>query len=180
MTDSELDRITEAYIAALDAADIATLDRIWKLAAADPTLEAYLYALEAEIDADDKREEARALQKPIADAVRAHLKSAEIVEPCTGPVTVGDVARELVRNPPAGLPAEAYSLNEQLQTSQELLPDNLGLANLTAWAQQRFGAGPNGLWKAFRHAAIQLEMKRASEVEYQLAARRAPKPEEPK
>jgi len=180
MNDRELDRITEAYIAALDTADIATLDRIWELAAADQELEAYLCELEAEIDADDKRLEEQALRQPFADAVRTHLKSAEIVEQNTGPVTVGDVARELVRNPPGGLPAEAYALIEQLQNSQEPLPENLGLSNLTAWAQQRFSAGPISLWKAFQQQALKLERRRASEVEYQLAARRGSKPEEPK
>jgi len=180
MTDRELDRITEVYLAALDSADIETLDRIWELAAADSGLEDYLYALDAEIDAADKRQEATALEQPIVDAVRTHLKSGEIVEQNTGPVTVGDVARELLHNPPAGLPAEAYALIEQLHHSQEPLPVNLGLSNLTAWAQPRFGAGPSGLWKAFQQQALKLERRRASEVEYQLAARRGSKPEEPK
>jgi hypothetical protein len=180
MTERELDLLTEAYIAALDAGDAATLDRIWERAASEPELEAYLYALDAEIDADDKLQAGRTAKPMIADAVRTHLPSAAIVEPGTGPVTVGDVARELLRHPPAGLPAEAHALNEALGQSSEALPENLGLSKLVAWAEPRFGRAVPAYWKAFRSAALKLEMRRASAEEYQLAARRGPKAEGPK
>ena len=180
MTDRELDHLTEAYIAALDAADVEVLNRIWERAASEPELEAYLYALNAEIDADDKLQATRAVKPALADAVRAHLPSAEIIVPNSGPVTVGDVARELLRHPPAGLPADAHALNEALLKSSDALPENLGLSMLVAWAEPRFGNAPSAYWKAFRLAALKLEMRRASAEEYQLAARRSPKPEGPK
>lgn len=180
MTDRELDRLADQYLAALDASDYPTLDRIWEAAAFDPELEAILHELHAELDADDRRQEERALRRPVADAVATHLKSAEIVEPNAGPVTVGDVARELARHPPGGLPAATHTLNESLRASAEALPDDLGLSKLVARMEELAGPASPDYWKAFRLAALKLEMRRASAEEYQLAARRAPKPEEPK
>ncbi len=180
MTDRELDRLADEYLTALDAADDPTIERIWEAAASDPQLEAMLEELHAEIVADDKLQAERTLKPALADAVRTHLPSAEIIASSAGPVTVGDVARELLRNTPAGLPAEAHALNEALQKSPEVLPGDLGLSKLIAWAEPRFGNAPSAYWKAFRLAALKLEMRRASAEEYQLAARRGLKPEGPK
>jgi len=180
MTDRELDRLADEYLTALDAGDDPTIERIWEAAASDPQLEAMLEDLHSEIVADDKLQAERIAKPILADAVRAHLPSAEIVEPSTGPVTVGDVARELLRHPPAGLPADAHALNETLQRAADALPVDLGLSKLVAWAESRFGTAPSAYWKAFQQAALKLERRRASAEEYQLAARRGPKPEGPK
>lgn len=179
MTDREIDRLADEYLAALDTADRPELDRIWELAAFDPELEAVLHELHAALDEGDRVRDARTAKPALADAVRTHLPSAEIIVPISGPVTVGDVARELLRHPPAGLPADAHALNEALQNSSDTLPENLGLSKLVAWAEPRFGNAPPAYWKAFRLAALKLEMRRASAEEYQLAARRGPKPEGP-
>jgi hypothetical protein len=111
-------------------------------------------------------------------AVEKHLPSAEIVQSKAGPVTVADVAEELYRHTPDRLPAEAHVLNERLRATQEPLPDELGLSGLTAWAETRFGVAPAEYWRAFRQAAVKLELRRAAEAEYHMAARRAPQPEE--
>ncbi len=180
MTDRDIDRLADEYLAALDAADSPELDRIWELAAFAPELEAVLHELHAALDEDDKRRAERTVKPALVDAVRTHLPSAEIIEPNLGPVTVGDVARELLRHPPAGLSASAHALNEALLKSLDELPYDLGLSKLVAWAEPRFGNAPSEYWKAFRSAALKLEMRRASAEEYQLAARRGPKPEGPK
>ena len=69
-------------------------------------------------------------------------------------------------------------LNERLRRLQEPLPEDLGLSGLIGWAEKRFGSAPAEYWKAFRQAAVKLELRRGAEAEYHLAARRAPKPEE--
>jgi hypothetical protein len=121
---------------------------------------------------------ATAAEAALTAAVEAHLPSAEILRPAAAVVTVADVADELFRHAANRLPAEAYLLNERLRRSPELLPPKLGLPQLTAWAEALFGRAPPEYWKAFRQAAVKLELRRAAEAEYQLAARRAPKPED--
>ena len=110
--------------------------------------------------------------------MQAHLASAEILRPTAGVVTVADVADELFRHTPNRLPAEAHLFNERLREAAEPLPSNLGLPQLTAWAEALFGPAPPAYWKAFRQAAVKLELRRASEADYQMAARRAPRPED--
>jgi hypothetical protein len=90
---------------------------------------------------------------------------------------VADVAEELCRHTPDRLPAEAHLLNEHLRTLHEPLPAELGISGLTTWAESRFGSARGEYWAAFRRAAVKLELQRAAEAEYHLAARRAPKPE---
>jgi hypothetical protein len=113
-------------------------------------------------------------------AVHEHLPSAEVADTTSGPVTVADVAEELFRHTPDRLPANAHVLNDKLRSAKEPLPEDLGLSGLTAWAEARFGTASAEYWRAFRQAALKLELRRASDVEYQLAARRAPKAEEKK
>ena len=180
MTDHELDRLADEYLAALHTGDESALGRIWELAAFNPELETTLHELHAALDDEDRLRDAKAAEPAIADAVRKHLPSAETSESTAGPVTVGDVARELFRHTPGGLPVEAHALNESLQHSTEPLPDNLGLSKLIAWIETKFGNVPLNYGKVFQQVALKLERRRASAVDYQLAARRAAKPEEPK
>ena len=180
MTDREIDRLAEQYLVAIYNEDFSTIERIWEIAAFDTPLEDALHELHVAVDADDLERETAAATHAITNAVQSHLKSAEIVTPSTGPVTVGDVARELFLHPPDRLAAEAHQLNQTLETSREVLPEELGLTKLIAWAEGQFGPAPSDYWKAFRLAALKLERRRGSAIEYQLAARRAPKPEEPK
>ena len=44
---NDIDRLTEAYLAALDAGDFPALDRMWDDAAFDPELERTLFEIEA-------------------------------------------------------------------------------------------------------------------------------------
>ena len=177
---NDIDRLTEAYLAALDAGDFPALDRMWDDAAFDPELERTLFEIEAAIDADDREREDREAARIVGAAVETHLKSAEILRPEGDPITVGDVARELVRHTPGGFAPESHALNAGLQNSTEPLPDNLGLSKLTAWLETRFGTIPAEYRPVFQRAALKLERRRASAVEYQLAARRGTKPEAPK
>ena len=63
---NDLDRLTEAYLAALDAVDYPALDRMWEAAAYDPELERALFEIEAAIDADDCELEDRAAARAVA------------------------------------------------------------------------------------------------------------------
>jgi hypothetical protein len=168
-----LDLQTARYLDALERFDFDRQAELWSLAAADPELEAAFHSLHAGLDEADADLAADA----IAAAVGEHLPSAEVVRPSAGPVTVGMVADELFRHTPDRLSATAHTLNERLRQSSEELPAELGLSRLTAWAEARFGPAEAGYWKAFRDAALKLELRAAAETEYQLAARQPPKPE---
>jgi hypothetical protein len=179
-TDPRLRRdLTAArYLDALERDDFDTTAALWQLALTDPELGAILRETHAGLIEEQAREATAAAETALTAAVEAHLPSAEIVRPAAAVVTVADVAEELFRHAPNRLPAEAHSLNERLRTSAEPLPSNLGLPQLTTWAETLFGPAPPEYWKAFRQAAVKLELRRAAEAEYQLAARRAPRPED--
>lgn len=176
MNDRELDRLTEEYLAALAAADDQTLDRLWEAAALDPELERALLDIEAALDDDDREQESKAAETLIADSVAAHLPSAEIIRPSTGPVTVGDVARELFLHTPDRLPAAAHAFNEKLRTAAIPIPSELGFSKFVAWAEAQFGRADERYWDVFYSALGKLELRASSEREFQLAARSAPKP----
>lgn len=163
-----LDRLAMRYLAAADAGDFDTLAALWEHAATDPALAAALHDLNTALAGEAAAAEASA----VAAAAEKHLTSAEVVRPAGGPVTVADVAAELFRHPPGGLPAAAHALNATLRASAEPLPDDLGLSKLTAWAEARFGPAATEYWKAFRQAAIRVRMRVNADTEYQLAARR--------
>jgi hypothetical protein len=174
----QLDLTAARYLDALERDDFTTMADIWQTARTDPELGAILREVHAGIIEEQTRAAAASSFATLTAAVETHLPSAEIVLPEVGPVTVADVADELFRHTPDRLPAEAHVLNERLRATQEPLPDELGLSGLTAWAEMRFGVAPTKYWTAFRQAAVKLELRRAAEAEYHLAARRAPKPEE--
>jgi hypothetical protein len=176
----QVDVSAARYLDALERDDFATMEEIWRIAQEDPDL---LVALR-EIHAGLVEEQATGIT-PVATAalkaaVHEHLPSAQVADAKAGPVTVADVAEELFRHTPDRLPADAHVLNDKLRSAKQPLPEDLGLTGLTAWAEARFGTAPTEYWRAFRQAALKLELRRASEVEYQLAARRAPKTEEKK
>ncbi len=172
----QLDLIAARYLEAVEQKDFSTMSSIWQAALNDPELEAVLHEIHAGIVEEQAQENAASATATLTAAVETHLPSADIIKQKVGPVTVADVAEELYRHTPDRLPAEAHGLNEHLRTVQEPLPDELGLSGLTAWAQTRYGSAPGEYWAAFRRAAVKLELQRAAEAEYHMAARCAPEP----
>lgn len=173
----QIDLAAAQYLEAFEAGDPTTLERLWADASGDAELlEAYRETHDGLLE-EQAAGELDAATSAIADAVMKHLPSGKIDRTATGPVTVGDVARELFRDTTAGFSAAARQLSERLRLATEELPDNLGLSALVAWAEAKFGPGDIEYWKAFRHAAITLDLRRSAECEYYLAARAAPKPE---
>ena len=171
-----LDATAARYLEAVEAQDFDTQEELWKLAATDADLEAAFHEVHAGILEEEHERTAAA----VAAAVGQFLPSAEVIRPAAGPVTVGMVADELFRHTPDRLPAAAHALNEKLRQASDELPAELGLSKLVAWAEARFGAAPPEFWKAFREAALKLELRAAAETDYQLAARKGPKPGGPK
>lgn len=166
------------YLDALERDDQPALDALWAQAANDPELLAAFNDINAGLLEEAHAEDHSAVEAAVAKAVAEFLPSAEVVKPEVGPVTVADVAEELFRHPPERLPAEAHALNERLRSATEVLPTSLGIADLVAWAEARFGPAPARYWEAFRAAALKARMRRAADTDYQLAARKtAPKPE---
>jgi hypothetical protein len=174
----QVDLVAARYLDALERDDFTAMADIWRLALSDSELEAVLCEVHAGVIEEQAREATAAAAATLTAAVETHLPSAEIVRASAGPVTVGDVAEEMFRHAPNRLPAEAHLLNERLRASQEPLPGDLGLSGLIGWAEKLFGTAPAEYWKAFRQAAVKLELRRSADAEYHLAARRAPKPEE--
>ena len=74
------------------------------------------------------------------------------------------------RHPPAGLTADDLRLNDVLRRATEPVPEELGITQVTRWGT-RFGSAPQGYWRAFREAALDLWMERTSAANYQMAAR---------
>lgn len=167
-----LDAQAARYLIAIEAEDFDLQGDLWHLAAHDPELEEAFHAVHAGLGEDAAEKTATA----ITDAVAKHLPSAEIVRPTAGPVTVGMVADELFRHPPGGVSTDGWRLNDELRRSTEPLPRELGLTSLTRWAEAHFGVAPREFWRAFREAALKLELRAAAETEYQLAARSTRKP----
>jgi hypothetical protein len=163
------------YLDALERGDVAELQRLWRLAETDAELQTAF----REIHAGLLEEQDAELMGTIAAAAQKHLPSAEVVRPATGPVTVADVADELFRHTPDRLPADAHRLNERLRQSPEPIPTDLGLPKLIAWAEAKYGPAVKEYWKAFHQVVIKLHTRRES-AEYQVAARKAPNPEDRK
>lgn len=170
-----IDLTAAEYLDALEREDFAAQDRLWQLAATDADLEAAFHETH-----DALIEEAQAAAvDPTIDAVRAavlkHLPGVELDAP-TGPVTVAMVARELFERPPGRLTPEAAQLNERLKAAAAELPSDIGLTPLTQWLEANFGTAPSGYAKAFRDVAFRLRMRINSDLEVQVAARRASPP----
>jgi len=176
----QLDLAAARYLDALERDDFTAMADIWRLALVEPELEAVLREVHTGLIEEQSREATTAAAATLAAAVDSHLPSAEIIRPGSGRITVGDVAEELYRHTPDRLPTEAHLLNERLRASQEPLPEDLGLSGLKSWAERLFGAAPAKYWKAFRQAAVKLELRRGAEAEYRLAARRVPPQQEEK
>jgi hypothetical protein len=173
----QLDLAAARYLDALEREDFSVMAELWRAAANDEELETVFREVHAAVIEERAQQDLAAVTEAIASAVERHLPTAEIVREPRGPITVADVAEELCRNFAAQLPIDAQLLNERLRDSRETLPENLGVSTLTTWAEARFGAAPPEYWKVFRQAAVKLELRRAAETEYRLAARRSPKPE---
>jgi hypothetical protein len=168
-----LDLAAARYLEAIERDDFDTQIELWRVAESDPELAAAFH----EIHAGLIEEQQAATTAAVQAVAEKHLTSGEVFRPAGGPVTVAEVADELFRHTPDRLPADAHSLNERLRTVTEPLPTDLGLTGLVAWAEAKFGAAAAPYWKAFYAALVKLDLRRASETEYQLAARAAPKPE---
>ena len=174
MSDHDLDRICDEYLAALENLDHDALDRLLSLAGSNPDLALAFDELNDELNRLDAAEEATQAMAAVTDAIQTHLPTAEIAKPRSGPVTLAEAADLLFRQPPAQLPAETHRLNETLRSAATAIPTDLNLPKLIAWLEPLYGSAPKAYWKALYEAAMQLELRRASQPEYQLAARRVP------
>ena len=165
-----LDRLAMEYLTAVAAGDFDAIDGFWAHADADPELGEMLHGLNAELAADHDAVTQAALGDQIVGAIRKHMPSAEVIDSTSSPLTVGDVAEYLGKNPPTGVTVAELRLNDLLRGSAEALPTDFGVPQVVAWGR-RFGTAPETYWKAFRAAALKLLMQRESAENYQMAAR---------
>jgi hypothetical protein len=168
-----IDLMASRYLDAIERNDFDAQHKLWRVAETNPELLAAFHDIHAGLVVEQDEVVATAIEV----AAAKHLSSTEIVRPQDSRVTVADVANELFYHTPDRLPAETHALNERLRAVTESLPDDLGFSRLIAWAEERFGSAPGVYWKAFYAALVKLDLRRASESEYRLAARAAPKPE---
>jgi hypothetical protein len=179
MTDREnqhrLDELALRYLAAVEAEDFDTIGALWEQAAGDPDLDAMLHGLNAELVAEQERQEQTAVAAAVVEQIERHMPSAEVIRPTTGPLTVAEVAEYIRRHPPAGLTTDELRLNDVLRRTTEAVPEELGISQVIRWGT-RFGIAPEAYWRAFREVALDLWMQRSSAEHYQMAAR----PQRPK
>ncbi len=179
MTDREnhhrLDELALRYLAAVETEDFDTIGALWEQAADDPDLDAMLHGLNAELAAEQERQEQDSLAAAVVEQVERHMPSAEVMRPTTGPLTVAEVAEYIRRHPPAGLTVDDLRLNDVLRKATDPVPEALGISQVIRWGT-RFGTAPEAYWRAFREAALDLWMQRSSAEHYQMAAR----PQRPK
>jgi hypothetical protein len=165
-----LDRLAMRYLTAVEAGDFDTVGDLWVQGQTDLELGDMLHELNAELVAQRDAEAAAAAKGALESAIEKHLPSAEVIRPVAGPLTVAEVAEHLRRNPPGGMTTDDLKANDLLRASAETLPAELGLMAVVSWGR-KFGAVPEGYWKAFREAALLLRMRRESAANYQMAAR---------
>jgi len=175
-----IDLLVARYLEAIETDDFAVQERLWHRAESEPELVERFRQIHADLIAEHDEAESTRTTETIADVVRSHLPSAEIVQEKTGPVTVADVVEELFRDKSTRLPMDDLATNQKLRSSREQLPDDLGLTALMTWARSKLGDASPEYWRAFRKVALKLQLQRDSEIQFQMAARKAPKPEEPK
>jgi hypothetical protein len=183
MTPQERLRVSLAsarYLEALEHDDVATLESLWAEAGADPALFVALRELHAGLIEEQQQSEAEHITQRIVEAAETHLTSGDVVRSDAEPITVAEVAEEVFRHPPDRLSADAHQLNARLRAITVSFPLDLGLSDFVTWAEQKYGNAPAAYWRALYDAATKLELRKASEVDFQLAARRANKPEEGK
>ncbi len=173
-----LDLAAARYLEAMERDDFETVAALWSDATNDAELAAVLRDVHAGLTEEQHWTDMTAATGAMIAAVEQHLPSATVIRPPVGPVTVADVADHLFRHPPDRLPAAAHELNDRLRSARDLIPTDLALSKLSAWAEAKFGSAPAEYWQAFRQAALKLEMRRAADAEYHLAARPAPKLED--
>jgi hypothetical protein len=173
MTDREnqrrLDDLALRYLAALETEDFDAIGALWEQAADDSDLDVMLHGLNAEIVAEQEREE-QAVTRAVTDQIERHMPSAEVIRPVVGPLTVAEVAECIRRHPPAGLTTDDLQLNDVLRRRTEVVPVELGLSQVLRWGTS-FGSAPEAYWRAFRQTALKLRMRGANEAEYRMAAR---------
>ncbi len=174
--EARLDLFAFRYLEAIQAGDLDAVDMLWAEADEDPELETLLHEVN-DVLATEMIDQAHA-EAAVTAAVEQHMPSAKIIRPSAGPLTVGDVAEDIHRAPPGALTVTEMQMNDVLRGRREPVPEQLALRHVIAWGSQ-FGQAPESYWKAFRQTALKLRMQRASESNYQVAARPAP-PKPPK
>jgi hypothetical protein len=165
-----LDELALRFLEAVETEDFDTISALWEQAADDPDLGAMLDGLNAELVAEQERQEQAEIGAAIVEQLERHMPSAEVIAPATGALTVAEVAEYLRRHPPAGLTIDDLRLNDVLRGATEIVPESLGLTQVIRWGS-RFGIAPELYWRAFREVALDLSMQRSSEANYQMAAR---------
>lgn len=163
--------LTAQYLEAFEQHNPDAMARIWEQAGHDPELFQALEELHDGLLEEQEEAERAQIASTVTQAVQQHLPSAEIVREVEGPLTMADVAEELFRFPPR-LSAEAHAVNERLRSARLVLPIDLPLPGLIAWAEPQVGKAPTEYWEAFRKVALKLNLRRASDTEFQLAARK--------
>jgi|YNPBryunderm2012_1023409.scaffolds.fasta_scaffold12216_3 hypothetical protein len=170
------DLLLARYLEAVESEDFPTQEEIWKQAETQPSLCQALEKLHEDLLSEYGIKVTREVQELVRRGVENHLPSGQVESSSPSPVRIADVAEELFRQPPPRMPATAHAFNESLRQCQERLPDDLGLNALIRWAEFHLGQAPLEYWKAFREAALRLELRYAAQLEYQLAARSSRKP----
>ena len=165
------------YISAFEQGDFDIMDEVLQQAMTDPLLEEMIMEAHEYFQGEEKATLRKEDAEKILDLVVQHLTSGiPDEEEAIGipPLTVSDVLMSLQEDAAIQrtLRQEAQSLHEKLPPSPSLLPDHLGLGDVSQLFAHLHIQVSAKLQKLFREKAIILAMGRQRGIEQLVAARR--------
>jgi hypothetical protein len=169
--------LSELYLQAMERQNFEAMEKLWELAAHDAELTQAFREINEGLLEEAKDQHEQETSSQIGELVDRHLPSATRIPEPKPRLTVAQVLQEM--GPKASsqqLPGLAELL-AQLASSTEPLPEELGLTPLTRWAETLFGPAPASFWRAFQHAAVDLDNRQNAVPHYALAARSKPRQE---
>ncbi len=165
------------YVSAFEHGDFDTMDEVLQQAMTDPLLEEMIMEAHEYLQDGEKATLRQKDAEKILDLVVKHLPSGipdEEEAISIPPLTMSDVLMGIQedRTIPGSLRQEAQRIHTQLSSSPPLLPENLGLRDVSLLFTHLNTQASARLQKQFREKAIFLAMGRQRGIAQLAAARR--------
>jgi hypothetical protein len=170
---TDMDRMAQKFLDALDHGDLPSLSWLWQQADEQPEL--------GKIFAEMMEEAAREIEPAngwqtdvtkVQSLLRQHIPSAFPQETEVRPLMTCDVAEKLHQHLKGFADADQRA-NDSLRYDRTLIPDELGVPQLRAWLEGLNVTASERYWKQFRKTAVLLKISRGQQGAKLLAARQA-------